>query len=107
MLPHRLCALLTLGLAAGACDGDPAAVPNADAGPAVDVASADAPPAGDAPGVMVREVDDLPVPERVVVEPGVLRERVRVDVPAPPPNAALGRSPVETPGALNRVQVIR
>jgi len=102
---RRRPALFALGLFASACSSDPAPPP-ADAGPA-DAPPADAPPTVDVPPVMVRALDDLPPPDRVVAEPGIVRERVMVDVPAPPPNMALGESPVETPAALNRVQVIR
>jgi pimeloyl-ACP methyl ester carboxylesterase len=41
------------------------------------------------------------------IEPGVVREAVRIAVPAPPPNAMMGRAPIPTPSELNLVQVLQ
>lgn len=100
----RACLPVLLGLVVSACASDPA--PPATDAAVTDTPAADVPTADVAPP-MFRNVDDLAPPDRVVAETGVVRERVMVDTPAPPPNMALGESPVETPAALNRVQVIR
>ena len=52
----------------------------------------------------VRDLADTPVPESVVAEPGVRRERFFVDAPSPPPNPT---SMTATPALFNRVPVLR
>ena len=101
--------LAALGLVAGCADPSPAP---ADGGPAdvtPDAGAADvtpdAAPASDAPSKPKRrDLPDLPVPESVVAEPGVRRERFFVDAPTPPPNPT---TMAATPAMFNRVPVMR
>jgi hypothetical protein len=75
-------------------------------GTTADAAMADSePPMDGASGVREITVPSLMNPR--VIEPGVVREVVRVAVTAPSANAVMGRAPVPTPSELNFVQVLQ
>lgn len=104
MRPSRLAASLAL-LALGC---GPESAPPAPTDARVDVAtdaSADAPALPDAaPDSGVRDIPWEEPARSVVVEPGVRREALLIDAPAPPPNPATN---TPTPAQFNRVQVLR
>lgn len=59
----------------------------------------------DVPSTM--NITVAPVTNPRMIEEGVVREVVRVAVPAPPANMAMGRAAIATPSELNFVQVLQ
>jgi hypothetical protein len=114
VLDLRRSVLVWAALCAGVSCASPSPVTDGGADGAADAGIADGPvvEAGGSDAVSpsdggLREVTVMPAPNPRTIEPGVVREVIRVRVSPPRPNAVEGRAPVATPDALNFVQVVR